>query len=284
MNAFRGKLLATGATLHCSNDLMDRFANWASGTPKPPQQQQQTPPQNSPQNSGNPHNSQTNPQANPENNGGTNDDLIATIWDEQQQQPPAGGNPPPNGQQPPQNNQPPQRTDEQVRAEISQHLTSVGLGDFTLSAADVEKLQGENSHQEFANLVNSRMQQVYLQSVQSAQKLLTTVLEQRIPKAIEEAVNQSKAFFNGNDLRSQLRKEIPYADDPAIGPMAETVFRQFLVKGASREKAIEHTKQYFERVRSAMDPNYVPPNPNQRTTFRGNPRQAVNFLDVLKGN
>ena len=42
--------------------------------------------------------------------------------------------------------------------------------------------------------------------------------------------------------------------------------------------------QLVKTVRSAMDPNYVPPNPNTRTTFRGNPRQAMNFLDVLKGN
>lgn len=286
MNAFRGRLLASGASLLCSNSFMDRFANWAGqsdGAPQQQPQQQNLPPQGQPT-GGNPPNNQTNQQTNPQNNGGTNEDLISTIWDETKDAPPGQGNPP-NGQQQQQQQQtPPQRTDEQVRGEINQHLQSVGLGDFALTAADVEKLQGENSHQEFANLINNRLQQSYLQAVQTSQKLINAILEKRIPEAIEQAVNQSKAFVNGNDLRSHLRKEIPFADDPAIGPMAETVFRQFLVKGASKEKATEQTKLYFERVRAAMDPNYVPPNPNTRTTFRGHPRQAMNFVDVLKGN
>lgn len=260
------------------------FSNWAGQSdnkPAPAAQPAQ------PQPAGNPANPNPNLPANPENNGGTNADLIATIWDEQQGgNPGAEGNPAnPAGQPSPPANQPPQRTDEQMRGEVMQHLQSIGLGDFALSAADVEKLQsGENTHQEFANIVNNRMQQVYLQAVQSSQRLINTLLDQRIPKAIEDAVNQSKAYFNGNDLRSHLRKEIPFADDPAIGPMAETVFRQFLVKGADKAKATELTKAYFERVRSAMDPNYIPPNPNQRTTFRGHPRQAMSFVDVLKGN
>ena len=277
MNAFRGQLLASGASLHCSG----MFDNWMgqSSSPAP----QQTQPQQTPPQGGNPPNNQTNPNPNPENNSGTNDDLIATIWSEAKDPPTNSNDPPPNNPQQPQN--PPQRTDEQMRAEISQHLNSVGLGDLTLSAADVEKLaSGENSHQEFANIVNTRMQQVYLQAIQSSQKFINNTLETRLAKLKEEAVAETKAFFNGNDLRSHLRKEIPYADDPAIGPMAETVFRQFLVKGADKAKATELTKQYFERVRSAMDPNYVPPNPNTRTTFRGNPRQAMNFIDVLKGN
>lgn len=258
---------------------MSMFSNWMGQSDNKPAQQ--TPP-----NVETPPPSQTNLQTNPpnetQNNQRTNDDLIATIWSEAKDPPQNGNDPPPNNQQQPQN--PPQRTDEQMRSEISQHLNSVGLGDLTLSATDVEKLQGENSHQEFANLVNTRMQQVYLQAIQSSQKFINSVLDSRLKTIKEEAVNEAKAFFNGNDLRSHLRKEIPYADDPAIGPMAETVFRQFLVKGADKAKATELTKQYFERVRSAMDPNYVPPNPNTRTTFRGNPRQAMNFIDVLKGN
>lgn len=258
---------------------MSMFANWMGQSDKPAQPQQPQQPQQP--NGGNPPNSQTNSQNDPQNNGGTNDALIATIWDEQK---PQGGNDPqPPNNQPP-NNQPQQRTDEQMRSDISTHLNSVGLGDLALTAADMEKLNGENSHQEFANLINTRMQQVYLQAIQSAQKLFTNMLDQRIPKAIEDAVTQSKAFVNGNELRTELFKDMPWADDPAIKPMAETVFRQFLVKGASREKARELTKQYFDRVRQAMDPDYVPPSANTRTTFRGNPRTAINFVDMLKGN
>lgn len=260
---------------------MSLWDNWMGQTSqKPAAPATQTPPANG----GNPSGTQTNPGNDPQNNSGTNQDLIATIWDEQKDKDKTPADP---AQTPPSNqpgNQPGAPSDEQLRAQISTHLGSVGLGELQLTQADVEKLTGENSHQELVNLVNTRIQQSYLQAINTAQKAFTKLLDERLPKAIEDAVGQSKAFFNGNELRSSLIKEMPWADDPAIQPMAETVFRQFLVKGATREKALQLTKDYFQRVRQAMDPDFVPPSANTRTTFRGNPRTAINFVDVLKGN
>jgi hypothetical protein len=280
MNAFRGRLLASGASVLCS--MPDPFQNWAGQNDNPTQHQQQQ----IAQNNGNGQDTNTNTDPNNNNNGGTNQDLIATIWDEKKDDASSGGKSgeQPNNQQQQPQNQPVQKTDEQLRAEVSTFLGSVGLGELTLSAADVEKLSsGENTHQEFANIINNRIQQGFLQAVQSSQRLMAAELDKRLPEMVEQAFNKSKGFFEGNNLRSILHKELPFTTDPSIGPVAETVMRQFLVKGATKEKAIEHTREYFDRVRKAMDPNYVPVNRNSRTTFRGDPRVAVSFVDVLKG-
>lgn len=270
------------------------FGNWMGQNDN----RSSAPPQNIPpptppnaQNGGNPPVGDPNTDPNNQNNTGPQTDLIDSMWDEETRGDDNGGNPPPNnGNNPPANangnGNPPApavRTDEQLRADISTHLGSVGLGNLEISAADLERLQGENSHQEFANLVNTRIQQAYLQAIQSSQRLFNSMLDQRLPKAVEEAVGKSKSFFQGDQLRTFLKANIPLASDPALGPIAETVFRQFMVKGADKEKALELTKAYFDRVRSAMDPNYIPTNTNTRTTFRGNPRTAKSFVDVLKG-
>lgn len=226
----------------------------------------------------------TNLDPNQENNSGTNDALIAQLWDEDKTKAPGADTT--VGGEPAKPVAPGQKTDEQLRSEIATHLGSVGLGDIALSAADVEKLSGENSHQEFANLINTRIQQAYLQSMQSAQRLMRATLDAELPKMVEEAVNKSKSFFEGDRLRSVLKGDDflkPLMDDPSSSPVVETVMRQFIVKGANKDKAIQLTRDYFQRLRKAMDPEYVPPSANTRTTFRGNPRTAINFLDVLKG-
>lgn len=279
MNAFRGRLMASGFTPVAS---MGMFDNWmGSGNTEAPKQTQ-------PQNNGNGSQQQTNqnPNVDPnlENNDGTNQDLIATIWDEAKGEEKPGskaGDPPVQQQQ-----QPVQKTDEQLRGEVSSHLSAVGLGDIQLSAQDVEKFSGEQGHQEFANFINTRMQQVYLQAIQSSQRLFQSMLDAQIPKAVDSAFDKSKSFFEGNNLRSVLRSDQELGalmNDPATGPIVETVMRQFLVKGSNKDKALEQTKQYFQRVRKAMDPDYIPVNRNSRSSFRGDPRTAVNFLDVLKG-
>lgn len=265
-----------------------RFGNWMGQSDNRPPQPlpQQTQPNNPPQNGGNPPISPTNTDPNTNNNTSTNTDPFATLWDQEANEPPSNGNG--QGDPPPQNtNQPPQRTDEQIRAEIATHLGSVGLGDMQLSAQDVERFSGENNHQEFANHINTRIQQAYLQAVQSSQRLINAEMERRLPAMVEEAVNKSKSFFEGDRLRSILKADQSLGSlmsDPATGPIVETVMRQHLVKGHNKDKALELTRQYFQRVRQAMDPEYVPPNTNTRTTFRGNPGKAMNFVDVLKGN
>lgn len=263
---------------------MSMFDNWMGGDKKPAQ-----PAANGTGNQPNGGVTDPNQETNLENNTGTNNDLITQLWDEEKAKPGSEGNP--LGNQPPNNPNPPAgpaaKTDEQLRSEISTHLGSVGLGDIALSAADVEKLQGENSHQEFANLINTRIQQAYLQSMQSAQRLMRATLDTELPRMVEEAVNKSKSFFEGDRLRSVLKTDDflkPLMDDPATAPVVETVMRQFIVKGANKDKATQLTRDYFQRVRKAMDPDYTPPSTNTRTTFRGNPRTAINFLDVLKGN
>lgn len=293
MNAFRGRLLGTGGTLLCSNMIGDAFAGWMGSADKIQPKPQQNGPQNNVQNGGNPPNGGTNHNPNPEDNSGTNPDLIATIWDEGNrgagEVDQTGGRQPQNNQQNQQNpQQPAQRTSEQINQEISQHLNSVGLGEFLLRPEDMAKLQ-EGDHQAFANLVNTRIQQSYMQAIQSSQKLFTSQLEKILPEMVEQAVGKSKAFFTGENLRSSMRTDEflkPLMEDPGIAPVAETVMRQFIVKGADRQKALQLTADYFKRIRKAMDPDHIEPNPNSRTTFRGNPRTVggMSFIDILKGN
>lgn len=262
------------------------FDNWMPGRSEPKPAAQSAPPTN-----GNGTNPNPNPQNENENNPRTNTDLIATIWDEQKNKPGEGdltGSSPsaiPGTPGTGTGTPPAQKTDDQMRQEISAHLNQVGLGEFSITPEMSQKIQ-EGDFTSLTAAVNTRIQQSYMQAIQSSQKLFTSMLEQQLPKAVEEAVGKSKSFFEGDRLRSVMHKELPFTADPSIGPVAETVFRQFLTKGSSKDKALQLTKEYFDRVRQAMDPEYVPSNTGTKTTFRGNPRQGgeMGWLDVLKGN
>ena len=175
------------------------------------------------------------------------------------------------------------------KAELKKHLDDVGLGDLTLTDAEIEAFKSGENVADILGKINQRIQTSYLKSMSN----FSTVMEKKIEAAVEKAVQQSASMFEGERLRDILYEELPFTRDTAIAPIAETVLRQYLSKNMSKKDAIEATKKYFKHMQKSMDPDYVEPNPNTRTNFRGNPPPGdakglpagdnQSWLAVLKG-
>lgn len=210
------------------------------------------------------------------NNGGNNDDLINTIWDDVKKDNKAAD--PNNNNQ--QNNQQQQQQQQQpdLQKQTTDYLASVGLGDLALSEAEIENLKSGEGFAAFAKNINGRIQQAHLKALSNANQLI----DKKVEAAVAQAVDKSKSFYQGEQIREILRDKLEIAKDPLYAPVVETITRQFLSKGATLDQAIDGTKKYLEKLSQKMDPNA--PNANTKNGFRGNPRQQddnTNWLDVL---
>lgn len=156
--------------------------------------------------------------------------------------------------------------------DVDAYLAKVGLGDFKLTEAELEAFKTGDGVQGVLDNLNKRIRDSHISAITSANKLM----DKKIEAAVDAAVGKSKSFYQGEQLRSLLQERLPWTKDTAIAPMAETVLRQLLTKGASYEQGIKGVEQYFQRVQKAMDPGYEPPNSNTRQPFRGQKQEQGN--------
>lgn len=259
-------------------------------------QTQQKPPQNNQQGG----NQQTNQQqktdgsqgGNNDNNNNNNksdnidpnDKMVDDIWNEMKKDDTKNGGVDPTKQQNGPNNQQQQQQD--PKAELKSYLDGVGLGDFTLTDAQKEQIKsGEGLDAIFAD-INGRIQLSHTKALSGASALI----DKKVKDAVAQAVGESRSYVKGEQLRSELHASLPYTKDPIIGPVAETVYKRILEKGATVPDAIKAVDKFFERVAKTRDPDYVEPNSNTRNSFRGGSSQMKEgpagenegWLDVLR--
>jgi len=222
-------------------------------------------------NSGNQDNKNNNDNNNNNNNVDPNMQMVDTIWDEIKKDPKDQNDKNNNNQQQQQQQSDPQK-------DVDTYLAGIGLGEYKLTEQELEAFKsGEGVQSAFDN-INKRIRDSHIKAVSAA----NTLLEKKIPELVEAAVNKSKSFYQGEQLRDLLQERLPWTRDPVIAPMAETILRQLLIKGATHDQGIEGTKKYFERVQKAMDPSYIAPNKNTNQPYRGQRPQETGNMDWMK--
>ena len=258
---------------YCYNGIwgFSRNSGAGGGGGKPPDPAAQNAPQN-----GNGNQQQPPPQSgtNTQTNVDPNDALIDDIWKETK------AKPNPNEPAPTQQQQTaPTQTD--PAKDVDTYLNSIGLGELKLSETELESFKTGDGVQAVIDNINKRIRDSHVKALSGA----STLIEKKVKDAVELAVNSSKSFYQGEQLRGLLQDKLPWTKDPVIAPMAETVLRQLLTKGATYEQGIEGTKKYFERVQLAMDPSYVAPNKNTQGSYGNNARKPdqgnTDWLKVL---
>lgn len=210
------------------------------------------------------------------NDGSADDALVTKLWDAAVD--PAKKDDGNGGQQQQQQQQAPVDPDKQV----ADHLDKLGLGTFKMSEQDLEGFKSGDPAviQASMDQLNARIQNGYLKAVSAANQLITKQVE----KAVADAVGQSQKLIINDKARTALFEALPWAKDPAIAPVAETVMRKFMEKpGATIEQAAKLTAQYYRHVQKQMDPDWEP-NLNTQGNFRRTPNRPddTDWLNVLK--
>lgn len=101
---------------------------------------------------------------------------------------------------------------------------------------------------EFNNSLQGALRSVYKTAIEDSNKLLEarmTSLEEKIFSKI----NDSKA---ADGIISDLKKAVPYANDPAVEPVARQVLSGYLRQGMSKSEAIGATNSYFDRLAQSV--------------------------------
>jgi len=242
---------------------------------------------NNPQNNGNNNNNNTNNNNNnnTDNKNDSIDDLVQNIWSDVKDGNSGGGNQPQNQQQPQNQNNPnnnnnngPQKTPEE---QIADHLKSVGLEPIQLTEQDKTALQS-GDFGGVMDRINQKITGAYIESMKASNKLI----ENAVTKAVDQAVNKSKNFVEGTQLRELLNEKLPFTKDASIGPVAETIMQRLLGKGATKDQALDGVQKWFDRTFKTVNPDFQP-NPNRNEGFRRTPQSTsedTDWLKALQGN
>ncbi len=170
--------------------------------------------------------------------------------------------------------------EEQIKA----YLDSVGLKPIEFGDTDIEAVKnGTFDWKQFTDKVNNNVTQAHLQSLSSSKKMI----DNAVKEAVEKAVGDSKSYFAGEQFRQVMHEKLEFTQDPAIGPVAETIAQRLMGRGATRDQAIQGVQKWFDHVFAKANPDFEL-NGNTRDTYRGNMRNNsksgnVDWLDMLRG-
>lgn len=170
-----------------------------------------------------------------ENNVDNNDDNLRDIWQNPSEDIDAG-------KTPNQSTQTPQQTPDADKT-FSTYIDKLGLTkDINLSEISQELNQGNT--ESLGNAFKSVADKVYRQTMIDVSRLV----DQKISKGIEAAVQQSAHATEGNLVVRQMHDALTFTKDPSIAPVAKAALAQLMKKGKSSEEAIDGVRTFFQRM------------------------------------
>lgn len=117
----------------------------------------------------------------------------------------------------------------------------------------------EGNVDDFNAGLQSIVKQVYRTAIEDSSKLMDFQMKNLEAKIMKQ-VNVNK---QADIMVADLKKAVPYANDPAIEPIAKQVFSGYLRKGLSQAEALGATSQYFNNLASRIGDSQ---NPSQSST------------------
>lgn len=101
---------------------------------------------------------------------------------------------------------------------------------------------------EFNNSLQSALRSVYKTAIEDSNKLM----EARMTSLEEKIFNKISDNKAADSIISDLKKAVPYANDPAVEPVARQVLSGYLRQGMSKSEAIGATNSYFDRLAQSV--------------------------------
>lgn len=153
-------------------------------------------------------------------------------------------NPKPAQQQQQQQQQVTQQQQQPAPADaFAKHMESLNLS----NGVDLATIQTDMQEGKTESL-QAAFQQVAQNTYRATMMDMNNVVNQRIEAAVQKAVSTSSQNHSGAQAIEALNKELPFTADPAVAPMAQKAFKQFISKGQDVKTAIESTKNYFAQT------------------------------------
>lgn len=119
--------------------------------------------------------------------------------------------------------------------------------DFT-NGVDLSTVQADLQEGNMDSM-QAAMSQVAQNSYKAAMTNMNQVVNDRVTKAVEQAVAQSSQNLDGREAINSLNTALPFTKEKAIAPLANKVFQQFArAEGATVQSAIKKTKEYFAQT------------------------------------
>lgn len=101
---------------------------------------------------------------------------------------------------------------------------------------------------DFNNSLQSALRSVYKTAIEDSNKLM----EARMSSLEEKIFNKISDSKAADGIISDLKKAVPYANDPAVEPVARQVLSGYLRQGMSKSEAIGATNSYFDRLAQSV--------------------------------
>lgn len=205
---------------------------------------------------------------NSKNDDGTDGDLVAKIWEAQK---------PSDDKTKKDDTNNDNKTTVDANKQVTDYLAGIGLDPIVLSEQEVESFKDGTGIQSFLDRVNTKIQTAHTKAVSAAHALVTKAVDTAVAKAVET----SDAKAAGTRYRDHIKANISAAKSPLFSPIVESVFKQFIDKGANIDQATNATKTYLEKLAQEIDPQV---NTNNGGRFR-TPQRAENtdWLAMLQG-
>lgn len=207
------------------------------------------------------------------NNDGIDENTIDNIWEDVKRE---NSQKPGDNQNNTNNNVVPDKVD--PAKQMNDYLLSVGLDPIVLTDKDKEDMSAGN-YDTFMGNVNKKIQQAHIKAVASA----STLMDKKMEAAVEKAVEKATGIVKGQVNLRELNDALPWTKDKAINPVAQTVMKRFLDRGASTADAIKGVEHFFKHT-SKLVGGDEKVNRNRNSNFGSGPSDdgAESWLDVLR--
>lgn len=126
---------------------------------------------------------------------------------------------------------------------FTEHLNSLNFTD-KLDANKLAEEIRDGNLEGLINVVNQAGRNAYKQALMTANGMI----EKRISKAVDEAVQRSTAQNEGSFAIKRMEERLPFTKDQLHAPVAQSVLKRLIDKGVTVDKAIENVQKYYQKI------------------------------------
>lgn len=252
------------------------FRGWMGQDDRPPAVVIQT------DNSGgnNPSNPKPSDKNNTDPNSSNDDALLDNIWSDVQKETPPVDNTNPAG------NPPAPAAPAQVdpNVQVANYLKEKGLEQITLTEAQKEGLKTGDPTvmQDLLSQLNGKIVKAHVEAMRGSQTMIQTAVKD----AVAEAMKNTTGYVEGKEMREAMQAALPFTKNPNIGPVAETIMKRMMDRGANQEQALKGVDKWFRTTMMEIDPSFAP-NKNTgdgfRKAYKPSGNSDTDWLKALRG-
>lgn len=197
-----------------------------------------------------------------DNNDQNNEDLLANMWQDEDDNSGQDQNTQNTNNQQNQNQN--QNTDNQSPDQVfNDYVNSLPI-DAKINPEELSQQLQAGDFSGLNNLLKETQANAIKQSLLTADK----IMKKKIDAAVEQAVEKATGVNRAEHAIRQMNDKFSFTTDPAIKPVADAALNRFLSKGDSLDEAIDKVGQFARRIAEKSHKETRPANSDGR--FKSN--------------